>query len=202
MEAITFHPYSNNDFQSIITPESNLFFDMDGTLIETTQLNNFAYKEAFKNVMGFQLPITNNDRITRQSLQCIPNISKDQIDKIVDEKNRLYSNNIYLAQPISSTVELLECFYKQNNTYLVTKARIDRANETISYFGLRDRFKNIISSNAENKYSDAISRLGIDPSTVIVFENEEKQIQASLNAGISINKIIKVSYGIIYNSTQ
>ena len=202
MEDIIFNTYGSNSFQSIITPNSILFFDMDGTLIETTQLNNYAYREAFNNVMGYPLPITDFDRITRHLLQCLPNISKEQIDKIVEEKNRLYSGNISLAQPILSTVELLEYYYKQNKTYLVTKAHIDRARETISYFGLRDRFKDIISCNSENKYSDAITKLGIDPNKVIVFENEEKQIQASMKAGIPTNNIIKVNYGIIYNSTK
>ena len=202
MQEIFIQQYGSNDFQSIIKPNSILFFDMDGTLIETTGLNNFAYSEAYLKVMGCQIPDLKTDRITRKNLRELPNISTSEIDVSVSEKERIYSDNISLATPIPTSVEILKNYSNRHDTYLVTRSQLNRALNTISHFGLLDSFTGLISSDGENKYQDAITELDINPNDIIVFENEDKEIEAGIKAGISSSNIIKVTYGIFYNSTK
>lgn len=202
MQRVFFQQYSSNDFQSIIRPASILFFDMDGTLIETNELNNFAYREAFKKVMGHEMPNLKTSRITRKNLLDIPGISKSDIDKIVAEKGLIYSNNLNLASPIPYTVDILKNYSGQHPTYLVTRAKQDRAIETIAHFGLLDSFTGILSSPSGNKYQNAITASGADPKDIIVLENEDFEIDGGIEAGILSNNIIKVTYGILFDSTE
>ncbi len=182
----------SNKVKSILYPHSVLFFDMDGTLIETTYLNNYAYREAFNTVMGYPLPETNEDRITRELIRELPEINENKFKDIVAEKERLYLKHLYFARPISHTVDLLWTFSMKHKSYLVTKCHRDRAEITLLYFGFHDRFAGISSSSNENKYEEAITRFGINPQHIIAFENDEKEIKDGLKAGISMNNIIKI----------
>ena len=68
--------------------------------------------------------------------------------------------------------------------------------KTLNYFGLADKFSNIFfrefSDNDQkiNKFQNAISKLGVPPNSVIVFENEISEINDAKNAGIPNDNIL------------
>lgn len=179
---------------------SVLFFDLDGTLVDTDITNFYAYQNAINLVINTdkQIAFNNKIRFCRNNLKLhFPNISKAEYHQVVMEKEKLY--NDFLSKSVINTFvkDVLLKFYKTKTTVLVTNCRKNRALETLSYHDVLDKFNKIIfnQDNNEakriNKYQYAISKLVISPNSVIVFENEMKERNNALKAGIPAINIIK-----------
>jgi beta-phosphoglucomutase len=68
----------------------------------------------------------------------------------------------------------------------------------LNYFGLTNKFTKIFhrhidsEKNRINKYEFAITQLNISVHSVVVFENEKKEIEDALKIGIPVEKIINL----------
>jgi beta-phosphoglucomutase len=178
---------------------SVLFFDLDGTLVDTNVTNFCAYKKAIKLVMNIEKEIIFNDkaRFCRSSLKKhFPNINEREYNQIILEKERLFFE--FLSKSIINTFvkNILIKYSNLKTIALVTNCRKNRALETLLYHGILEKFNNIIcrqnnnDSETTNKYQDAISQLNVLPSSIIVFENEMNEINNAILAGIPANNII------------
>ncbi|MCS3552329.1 MULTISPECIES: HAD hydrolase-like protein [unclassified Sphingobacterium] len=186
----------NSNIQNIINEDSILFFDMDGTLIDTDMANFLSYKKAIETIKESDCNITfdKNRRLNRNLLQTIiPSLSLKEYDDIVFEKERNYKDFLPETQPILQTLNILATYSNRNITVLVTNCRKDRANLILDYHNLINKFSNIFyrieSTYKINKYSNAISLLGIEPHSIIVFENEKTEIEDAISAGIDPSNI-------------
>lgn len=190
----------NKDFK--VTAEMVLFFDMDGTLIDTNLANFHSYKKAIISVTKSNHNLIYNPdvRFNRGYLKnAVPNLSTNQYDRIIQKKENYYKD--FLHETILNPVfeEILLKYSKTNKTVLVTNCRKERALLTLKHFGLVEKFSYIFyrkfSGNDKkvNKFQNAISKLGIPPNIVVVFENEEIEIVDAKQAGIVIiNPIITI----------
>lgn len=176
-----------------ISPESILFFDLDGTLIQTNFLNNYAYFQAYHAIMKHYMPKTYAIRITRQIIKNISDVTTHEYDAIIAEKERLYSINIDLAKPITNTVKLLKYYSVHNKIYIITRCLKKRAVETVRHFNLLNHVNDLISSKSLNKYEEAINILDLNPKDIIVFEDDDKEIDDCIKVGILEKNIIKIS---------
>lgn len=185
----------------IISPDSVLFFDMDGTLINTDYANYLSYKKAIELVTQDRISLSYNSdqRFNRSLLKAlIPELTKTELELIISEKEKCYSNFLHETKLNNKITEILLKYFRRNKTVLVTNCRKERALATLDYHGLVDKFSNIFyrqfSDNSHkkiNKFQNAISELGISPSLVVVFENEEIEIIDAKKIGIEIiNPII------------
>lgn len=178
-----------------------LFFDMDGTLIDTDYANFLSYKKAIQ----LFIPIENkiefnpNERFNRTSLKrAVPNLTETVIEKIIQKKEECYKEHLSETKLNKSVVDILQKYSKTNQTVLVTNCREDRALMTLNYHKLTDKFSNLFFRNFSdnghsiNKYKNAITNLDISTNKVFVFENERTEIEDAILAGISINKIISL----------
>jgi beta-phosphoglucomutase len=184
-----------------IKDDTILFFDMDGTLVDTNLSNFLAYKKAIFSVTKSDHNLTYNPafRLNRTSIKNIlPNLSKSEYEKIIEEKEGCYLDFLNETSLNSSIVDILLKYSKTNMTVLVTNCRKDRAMSTLKYFSIEDKFDRIFcrefSMNDEkiNKFQNAISKLGILPNLVTVFENEAIEIEDAKIAGIKT--IINTTY--------
>lgn len=184
----------------IIRTDNVLFFDMDGTLVDTNLANFLAYKKAIESVIKTDRDLTYNPhkRFNRSVLKnTFPSLTATDFENIIQEKENYYEEFLHETTIITENVNILNKYSQTNKTVLVTNCRKDRALTTLKYFGLTDKFNNIFyrefgeQDKKINKFQNAISVLGVPPNTIIAFENEQAEIDDALETGIKIiNPII------------
>jgi len=181
--------------ESKIKSDSILFFDMDGTLVDTNYANFLSYKKAVELVKktNFNIPYNPEQRFNRSLLKStIPNLTETELEMIVSEKEKYYNDFLPETQLNNKIVEILIKYCKSNKTVLVTNCRMNRALATLNYHGLTDKFSNFFfrqfrkSKKKTNKFQNAILNLGISAKLIIAFENEEIEIADAQNAGILV----------------
>ncbi len=178
-----------------ITSDMILFFDMDGTLVDTDYANFLAYQQAILSIIKYDvcLNYNSNFRLTRNSLKlAVPSLLETECQKIIQEKEGIYhqflSVNILYQEHVNIAVE----YSKSNKIILVTNSYRVRAMEILNYFNLTKYFDEIfcresmVENNKFNKFENAILKLGVSPKKIIVFENEESEILLAIKAGIEI----------------
>lgn len=190
------------DLELRITKDTILFFDMDGTLVNTNFANYLSYKKAIQSVTQSEtdIPYNPSQRFNREVLKnAIPNLTETEYEKIIQEKEQYYNDYLPETKLNKMVVDILVKYFKTNRTVLVTNCREDRTLLTLSYYGLTDKFSNIfyrqLTDNEEkiNKFQYAISILDISPKSVIAFENEEIEIDDAMLAGIPYENIINIT---------
>lgn len=178
-----------------ITADTILFFDMDGTLVNTDLANFLSYKKAVISVTqsDHNLTYNPNERFNRSNLKnAVPNLTESEYEKIIQEKEEYYNDFIHETKLNTEIADILFKYSKTNKTVLVTNCRKDRAMTTLKHFELEDKFSNIFfrefndNNKKVNKFQNAISILGVPPNFVIVFENEKVEIADAKQAGIEI----------------
>jgi beta-phosphoglucomutase-like phosphatase (HAD superfamily) len=192
---------NKQDIHKIITQDKVLFFDMDGTLVDTDYANYLSFKQAIQTVINpdFIIPFNPTERFNRTILQReYSKLNYKDYLEIIKLKEKLYSVNIGHTKLLPYANEILNKFFKHNTTVLVTNCREDRAIITLSQHGLTDKFKHKIFRKSIdkdrhiNKFENAIKILGLEPQMIIAFENEQFEIFEAVKAGIPIENIISV----------
>ena len=191
-------------FLDVIKKDTVLFFDMDGTLVDTDYANFLAYQQAISEIVESDLNIEydSNFRLNRSSLKIfVPFLSETEYCGIIEKKEELYNNYLHEIQVCKEKVSVIFEYAKYNKIVLVTNSSSNRAMTILNYFGLTEYFDEIFcqesmgEKNKVNKFQNAIEKLDITPNIVIAFENEESEVLLALKAGIEIiNPKMDVSY--------
>ena len=192
---------NKNDFETRIKTDTVLFFDLDGTLVNTDLANFLSYKKALQHVLNPEIELSFNAdvRLNRSSISSlVPDLTEKDLQEIIQKKELFYEEFIHETQINKFVIDILARYSKTNTTVLVTNCRKDRALMTLKYHGLTDNFSRIFHRQINggeakiNKYQNAIVNLNISTHTVVVFENEKSEINDALIAGIPIQNIFSV----------
>ncbi|WP_075591137.1 HAD hydrolase-like protein [Labilibacter marinus] len=183
-----------------IDSESILFFDMDGTLIDTDYANFLSYKNSIQTAISIDKKIEYNSKVrfNRTSLKTVfPDLTTNEYEKIIQDKEKNFSKHLSHTTLKSAAVDILNQYSITNKTVLVTNCREDRALLTLDFHNLTNKFNNLFfrqsikNGNHINKYQHAITTLNVSVNKIIVFENEIREIDDALKTGIPIKNIIK-----------
>ena len=183
-----------------INSTSILFFDMDGTLIDTDYANFLSYKKAIQEIINpsYDILYDINKRFTRQTIkELFPTIHEINLKKIIQRKNILYKNYLSKTKLNSLTVEILEKYFKINITVLVTLSHKDRAVMILKHHMIFNKFthkfyRQNINGVKVNKFQYVLNSLNINSNSIILFENEFLEIENAIISGIPIENIINV----------
>ena len=185
-----------NELDYRINNKSILFFDLDDTLVYTSNANSLAYIKAIQQVIQLDVDFyfRSNNRFTRDVLKKeIPNLDEEKYERIIELKEKFYIEYLSETKLNNALVNVLKKYSKINETILVTNCREERAVTTLNYHGLIDDFTyKFYRQEKDRKYEYALNYLQISPISVIAFENEESEIKAAILAGILSENIISI----------
>ena len=187
------------EIENKINDGTILFFDFDGTLVETDYSNFLAYNKAINTILDKNILYNPNERFTREKLLLIfPYLTKKQYEKIIEKKEVYFKEFLSKTKLNKIVYGILNKYSRNNITVLVTNSRKDRALLILNYYNLNDKFDYIFyrqlnGTEEKNKFKNAISKLNISPKLVLVFENEQSEISNAVDAGIPKENIISIT---------
>lgn len=178
-----------------------LIFDLDGTLVDTDKANLLSYKDAIQQIMkiDINLSLYSNQRFTRKILKnIVPRLSNMKYNEIIGLKNNLFDKYLNETKLNSSTFEILQKYSGINTIVLSTNSHKERAIKVLKFHNIFDKFnyrfyKDDIKSIKEmSKFEYVIKKIKILPNYMVIFENEELEIDTAIFLGIPSENIVSI----------
>jgi beta-phosphoglucomutase-like phosphatase (HAD superfamily) len=174
-----------------------LVFDLDGTLVNTDLANFLSYEAAISKIFSGKLKITFNPikRTTRETIKNeFPALSIDNINNIVMEKELIFHK--YLTKTVLNS-DVASILKRSNGkiNILATNSRKNRAEMLLKHHGLTNKFVHILCRDSEtqsDKYVDLRKFMPSKIKSLIIFEDDYKEINRAISAGIHPDLIINV----------
>lgn len=177
-----------------------LFFDLDGTLVDTHEANYLAYRDAIRGVFeGTEADEALKTYISegRSSKEFLPllisNITDDQVTEINTRKIETYKEHISKATLNEYLVTLIKQLSGHVKVGLVTTAKRGNVETVVRAHGIEDMFDFKICGDdvqemkpSPEAYILALATAGVTADEALVFEDSEKGIAAAEAAGIRV----------------
>ena len=174
-----------------------LLFDMDGTLVDSEPLHLEALRRQLAR-HGRDVPLDafHKSVVGRSNLEVaallFPEVDAARHEALVLEKERIYRD---LAQDLMPAVGLIDCLALAQargwRTGLVTNARRENAEHTLTMLGLRDRFDAVVVADDVARvkpdplpYLTALAALSVAPEAALAFEDSLPGVRSATGAGI------------------
>lgn len=174
-----------------------IFFDLDGTLVDTHRANYLAYSRALESV-GVQLTYDEfRKSIGHQANTFLrwfaPGRSEEEYRQIAQRKAELYQETAKESIANVHLIDHLHYLEKGHKIILVTTAKRQNAMAVLRHHRLTESFDHIIS--AENVkvskpsaecYLLALKICGVKPTEALAFEDSQPGVEAAEKAGIPV----------------
>ena len=186
------------EVKQIINRCQNIFFDLDGTLIDTEHLYFRFWKEACE-YYGYELrdeeALNFRSRDAKTASEYMSRISNGLLDYPVVREKRIELMNEYLKDhPIQmkpGALEILKKYKSENKKiYIVTANTVAKSEGIIGPLGFMNLIDGIISAKDAKRgkpFPDpfllACSVVNVQPSEVVVFEDSPNGLMSSHAAG-------------------
>lgn len=176
-----------------------LFFDLDGTLVNTHESNFLAYSQSIKNICNrphegdLRSCIMSGESSDEFLPKVVEGISVEDIKKVNAEKKRIYAKHLDKSIRNDTLVGFMQDMIRLDNviTALVTTAKKENALKVLDKHDLTDKFHFMVfGEDVKNvkphpeAYLLALEKAGVLKSEALAFEDSEKGIRAATIAGI------------------
>lgn len=177
--------------------------DLDGTLIYTDRANAAAYRRAIQEVAPGTRVLHDDpsQRITRANLRTIaPGLTDSQYERIVALKETYEPDYLALTIPNAQLVATLKTLGRCNRIVLTTHCSERRARLTLEHHGLAGLFSLLITAPPDgvashaDKYARAIAILGVDPTQVVVLDDDPTAIAGAAAAGVPTHHLFQIMW--------
>lgn len=175
-----------------------IFFDLDGTLIDTEKIYFKFWKEAskfFGRELSDEEALNMRSRYTESAIEYLNSISNNKLDYLKVKAKRIELMDEYFKNhPIEIKEYALEFLSKLNKEnkkiYIVTANAYDKAKDILQKVGFYHLVSEIISAKDVKRgkpfpdvYLKACEIVNESPENVIVFEDSDNGLLSSYNAG-------------------
>ena len=191
---------------------STVIFDLDGTLLDTSE----GILEAVKYTINkYNLKALDNDKLLtfigppiQESFSRYYNLDKDKVQEISNVFRDRYSNfELFKAKPYKGIYEVLRCLLDNNVCLAVsTYKREDYALKLLKYYQFDKYFKVMHGGDNLNKYNKkdiiqhSINEIGeVNNSKIVYVGDTESDFNASKELRIDF---IGVNYGFGFNNDK
>lgn len=174
-----------------------VFFDLDGTLVDTHHANYSAYSQALCEIgveltyEAFQTSIGHQANTFLRWFA--PGLSDEVYQQIAQRKAELYQETAKESVANVHLVDHLHYLKKSHKIILVTTAKRQNAMAVLRYHGLADSFDHIISAEdvsiskpSAECYKLALKICDIKPTEALAFEDSQPGVEAAEKAGIPV----------------
>lgn len=178
-----------------------LFFDLDGTLVNTYEADFLAYRDAIEEVTGIRVErdafMSTNGMEMRDKLKIlVPNTSEEQADAVAAGKKKYYKDYLDKTVPNESLIAFLADMKAHHTTALVTTAKRQNAELVLEAHGILEFFDvKVFGDEVEHSkphpesYETALRLAELKPDEVLAFEDSQTGIDAAHAAGIKTVRI-------------
>ncbi|WP_086929765.1 beta-phosphoglucomutase family hydrolase [Agarilytica rhodophyticola] len=176
-----------------------LIFDMDGTLIESGKLHEHAWTHALSE---FDIPV---DRPLMQSLAGVPTLQTIEIviekfginvdyplEHILQAKERWVAKNNIDYVKATKLADIVREYHGKKPMAVGTGANAEEAEQMLEACGIRSYFECVITSDHVKEFKPSpetfllcASKLNVEPTQCIVFEDSPLGIEAAVRAGMA-----------------
>nr|ABH02989.1 SpaF [Spirochaeta aurantia] len=174
-----------------------LFFDLDGTLVDTHQANFVAYRQALE---AHGVTVTEDEFRKCQGHQArvflrwfLPDMTPEVYRDIAQRKSRLYAENLDLTLVNDHLLGLLRAVCPDTTCAIVTTATRTNSEAVLRHHGLADRFSFMVTAddvqNAKphpEGYLLALARANVPAADALAFEDSRPGIEAAEAAGLAV----------------
>lgn len=181
--------------------ENGFLFDMDGVIVDTNAthvdaIRQFLTQHGVADISDEQLEQHVFGRVNREWIPIIfGELPADEIEQLGDDKEALF-RQMYepILQPLPGLVSFLEEAQKLGVALAVgTSAPVENADFVLDGLNLRQYFSEVITGKEVSVgkpdpsiYQLAASRVNVDPTACVVFEDSLSGVQAGLRAGAQV----------------
>lgn len=175
-----------------------LIFDVDGTLADSMPVHLASWKEVGEK-HGFYYTREDLERYAGMSGQEIVGVISDKFglqldfDRIVEEKEAAFLENLDQVKPIHPVVRLLEDYRGRLPLAAGTGGVRRVATQILDSIGVLNKIDTLVAADDVKKHKPhpdtflkCAEALGVPPQRCMVFEDAELGFQAARNAGMHV----------------
>ena len=176
-----------------------LIFDMDGTLVDSGQLHEFAWSEMLNK---YGIPI---DRPLMRSLAGVPTKATIEVllekfkltasaplDEMNDFKEKLVHDSMHKFVKPTALIEVAKKYHGKKPMAIGTGAYTQEAETILKLCGLDHYISAVVGADqvqnpkpAPDTFLRCAELLGVDPKKCVVFEDSKLGLQAAASAGMA-----------------
>lgn len=176
-------------------------FDMDGTLLDTAEVNFLSYREAARKY-GYEIErVRFMNEFGRNYKEFLPMFGVEDThiqEKIHEDKKRLYPNYLASARLNQHLLNMMKSMHQEYMIALVTTASRKNVEDILESFQLMEQFDFLITQEDTVKlkpdpecYLVAMEKAGINPENTVIFEDSEVGIRAAEKSQAAVIQIRK-----------